>query len=360
MVSFRGRIDDSAYIAMQILLAEGQSVRSVARALGVSRRCIQYNRGLPKPSARSARTPPHLTKRGENEISLRQQRVKQLAARTVVRKVGKQKKQRKEFPSSESIRRALGIEFNIHVSKSTVRRDLLRTGLVCRSRPRGPFWRIPDYKKRFSFARVALRRLRSGAQFLFSDEKYVDCDDHGCRTEWLEPGEDPNPKNKEQYAMKLHVWGIIGIGVKRLVFLPVDQRVTADIYVRRCLSPNRGLLSQPGVVFQQDNAAAHTSGRTMKYLSLQGVDVSEWPARSPDLSPIENVWALLARKVSDMHPMSVDDLKEMTALAWESIPQTTVDKFVNSFQPKLAQCLGNRGRLVGSTRPRATYDPHDA
>ena len=98
----------------------------------------------------------------------------------------------------------------------------------------------------------------------------------------------------------------------------------------------------------------------MRYLDKKGVEVSEWPARSPDLSPIENVWALLSRKVSDMHPFSEADLKQMTLRAWESIPQSTIDVYVNSFQLKLERCVQNRGRLVGNTRSRETCDPHDA
>lgn len=35
----------------------------------------------------------------------------------------------------------------------------------------------------------------------------------------------------------------------------------------------------------------------MEFFEEQDVKLFSWPARSPDLNPIENVWALLARKV---------------------------------------------------------------
>ncbi|GFV04821.1 hypothetical protein TNCV_5047851 [Trichonephila clavipes] len=48
------------------------------------------------------------------------------------------------------------------------------------------------------------------------------------------------------------------------------------------------LSSHPGAIYQQDNARPHTARLSQQ--CLQGYDVLPWPTRSPDLSPIENVW----------------------------------------------------------------------
>ncbi len=46
-------------------------------------------------------------------------------------------------------------------------------------------------------------------------------------------------------------------------------------------------------IFQQDNAPAHTSRITTAYLDSTNLRLLEWPPQSPDLSPIENAWAIL-------------------------------------------------------------------
>ncbi|OWZ20703.1 Transposase [Phytophthora megakarya] len=85
-------------------------------------------------------------------------------------------------------------------------------------------------------------------------------------------------------------------------------------------------------VYMQDNASIHASNETMGFFKEQGVTVLDWRARSPDLNPIENVWAILARKVysNGKRYSSVAELTEAVQKAWKSVTVEELHKLLES------------------------------
>ncbi|GFV84223.1 transposable element Tcb2 transposase [Trichonephila clavipes] len=61
----------------------------------------------------------------------------------------------------------------------------------------------------------------------------------------------------------------------------------------------------PGAIFQQNNARPHIA--RMSQDCLHTVTTLPWPARSPDLSPIEHIWDHLGWRVG--HPKSLNELE---------------------------------------------------
>ncbi|KAI5152859.1 hypothetical protein ENBRE01_3070, partial [Enteropsectra breve] len=50
-------------------------------------------------------------------------------------------------------------------------------------------------------------------------------------------------------------------------------------------------------IFKQDNAPCHKSNYTSRFFTENEINVIEWPAQSPDLNPIENVWAYIDQRL---------------------------------------------------------------
>ncbi|GFU44098.1 transposable element Tcb2 transposase [Trichonephila clavipes] len=82
--------------------------------------------------------------------------------------------------------------------------------------------------------------------------------------------------------------------------------MTAQRYVHDILQPHvLPLTTAPTGLFQQDNAQPHTV-RVSQDFPLALTTLS-WPARSPDLSPIENIWNHLGQRVG--HPTNLNELE---------------------------------------------------
>ncbi|GFV08780.1 transposable element Tc1 transposase [Trichonephila clavipes] len=84
------------------------------------------------------------------------------------------------------------------------------------------------------------------------------------------------------------LWGAISWDTRSSLVV-LQGTLTARRYVDDMLTPIvlPMLSSRPGAIYQQDNARPHTARLSQQ--CLQGYDVLPWPARSPDLSPIEHV-----------------------------------------------------------------------
>ncbi len=175
------------------------------------------------------------------------------------------------------------------------------------------------------------------SKVLFSDESKfcISFGNQGPRV-WRKSGEAQNPsclKSSVKFLKSEMIWAAMSsAGVGPLCFLKstVNAAIYQEILEHFMLPSADKLYGDADFIFQQDLAPAHTAKGTKSWFNDHGVTVLDWPANSPDLNPIENLWGIVKRKMRDTRPNNVDELKATVKETWASIPPQQCHKLITS------------------------------
>jgi hypothetical protein len=145
------------------------------------------------------------------------------------------------------------------------------------------------------------------------------------------------------------VWGCMGWnGVGHLA--EVEGRMDADQYVSILEDHMLPSLEESGisgeeVIFQQDNDPKHTSKKAKKWMKDNNITLLDWPAQSPDLSPIEHQWVHLKRQLDQYStaPKGVWEIWERVVEEWDKIPAEVCQNLIESMPRRLEAVIKARG-----------------
>ncbi|GFW90781.1 transposable element Tcb2 transposase [Trichonephila clavipes] len=177
---------------------------------------------------------------------------------------------------------------------------------------------------------------------LFSDDSRFSLSSD-CRSQliWRESGTAYRPENiqeKDRYpTCSIMVWAGIMINGRTRLHVVANGTMTGQRYIDEVLLHHVRLFrSAVGdkFVFMDDNATCHRTLAVQDCLDSEGIQRLVWPARSPDLNPIENVWDALGRQVAGRNypPTNKNTLIRALTEEWDKFPQQLLDNVVQSME----------------------------
>lgn len=322
------------------MLQNGASTREIARRLHCAHTTISrlHQRFLQTGSTRDRPRP------GQQRVTTARQ--DRHIVRTHVRD--------RTLPATRTAARVQGRRGFIH--PNTVRNRLRAAGLRARRPYFGPILTDRHRNQRLQWAnRHQNWRLRQWHGVIFSDESRFHLRNADGRIRvWRRRGERYNADCVVQTDRwgggSVMVWG--GITYRHRTPLHICRGRVNAVYYRDQVLQNHVVpfFNQHNDVhtFQQDNARAHTARVSMQYLAQQNIPVLQWPALSPDLSPIEHLWDEIGRRLSRRRQMdNVRQLEAALVQEWNAIPQNTIQRLINSMRRRCTACVNANG---GHTR----------
>ena len=238
------------------------------------------------------------------------------------------------------------------ISGRTVLRRLREANLRKNVKTRKPFVNTRNQAIRLKFARDHINwSVEQWKKVLWTDESpYV----LRCMIRqyvWRTPGERFKRRCMQgtvKHQKKIQVWGGFswnGVGRIKRVIGKMDAFMYKQILIHQMRPSGRELIGED-FILAQDNDPKHTSRLCKKYLEDHRIRSLNWPAQSPDLNPIENLWSELDRRMRKRKCNSEEELFEEVKRNWYQLDNGYLQKLIESMPKRCADVVRSQGRPI--------------
>ena len=324
------------------LLRSGLSIREVAQKLNLGKSSVGRIREEHCQGVRSS-------KGGRPRV------LSEADERYCVRKATKQR-----VSNAVKITKMLEDDFQIQVNSETVRRALRVAGLGSMEKPKKTLLSKANVKKRLAWCKKYRDwTVDDWKRVIWTDETKINrFNSDGRQWAWIRSGE-----RLQNHHVKLTVkhgggsimlWSAItyaGVGWMCKIDGNMDKTLYKEILEDELEQTIAYAIEELGfkreqVIFQQDNDPKHSSNLVKEYLKDQSYQILEWPAQSPDLNPIENMWALLKRRLNQYETATkgMNELYERVSEVWyDQMKPEECQKVIESMPRRIAAVSKAKG-----------------
>jgi transposase len=253
------------------------------------------------------------------------------------------------------VSRALQDVINQPISPETTRRYLKRAGMKAVVKKKKPLLSAKHKRNRMDFALAHKDwTVEDWKKVVWSDETKINrLGSDGRKWAWKKGGEGLSDRLVSGTVKfgggSVMVWGCMlwegpGYACK------IDGRMDGDLYVSILEEDLQASLEYfekdtDDIIFQQDNDPKHTCKKAKEWFKDHGITPLLWPAQSPDLNPIEQLWTHVKRRLADYQtpPSGILELWERVEAEWSKIDPKVCQNLIESMPRRVQAVIEAKG-----------------
>ena len=256
-------------------------------------------------------------------------------------------RERKEKVNSPKLKKSC----NLSVSLRTIERHMKEREMKYRKIPKKIFLSNQHKQKRVEHIRKWICENHDWEHTIFTDEKRFTFDGPDDWRTYMYKNDQEYRVSRQCEGGGVMVWMMV-LPNDLLSFKIVEGKFNSQDYIKLLkenIMPIIKLNYGNNFWFQEDNASVHKSKEVRNFVNVNGIKVLDWPAKSPDLNIVEDLWNILSKTIYDgpqFHRKA--DLTNSIKMAIDDFNSTKrhiVFDLYNSIRGRLCTVLSKHGNL---------------